>query len=199
MAGSILWTFTGLRLVHFSENEVDFGEGFSLMKVNDSIRSGWDRHFMSNENFDEAEKCGSYLVYRHRHDLLATEEAAICSQELQNGLAAVQIIKPTNSLGFIFHCEQWEGPRLSLNTAEHRPAINPGQWARMRYFDEQLQQAVPSMVTRVRRAMNGSNVEHKNCIILLQLALEHMHPLIGGLLHVMGMEAIFDSSNRFEF
>ncbi len=199
MAQTILWTFEGLRLVDFKEDEVDLGYGFSLMKVNDSIRSGWDHHFMSNENYEDAENCGSYLVYRRTHESLATDESAICNQELQNGLAAFQIVKPLPSLGFIFHCEQSNGAYLSLKTAEHRPPINPGQWARMRYFDRQLQGAVPAMITRVGRVMGGSNVEQKNCIILLQLALEHMHPLIGGLLHIMGMEAVFDSNNRHDF
>jgi len=180
-------------------DEMDLESGFSLMKVNDSIRCGWDHHFMSNENYEDAERCGAYLVFRRLHDVLATDEMAGCNQELQNGLAAFQIIKPTHSLGFIFQCEQWNGPLLSLKTAEHRPSQNPGQWASMREFDDDLRSQVPSMIARVRKTMNGSNVENKNSVILMQLALEHMHALIGGLLHVMGMEAIFDSSNRTDF
>jgi hypothetical protein len=34
MPEMILWTFTGLRLVDFEEDEIDLGSGFSLMKVN---------------------------------------------------------------------------------------------------------------------------------------------------------------------
>jgi hypothetical protein len=119
---------------------------------------------MSNENYEDAEKCGSYLVFRRRHDFLATDEAAICNQELQNGLAALHIVKPVHTLGFKFHCEQWNGSLLSLKSADHRPVINPGQWARMQYFDDYLQEAVPAMIARVRKAMNSSNVEQKNCI-----------------------------------
>jgi hypothetical protein len=181
------------------QDEVDLGHGFSLMKVNDSIRCGWGHHFMSNENYDDAAECGSYLVFRCVQDFLGTDQSAVGSQELQNGLAAFHILKPTHTLGFIFQCEQWSGPLLSLKTAEHRPAITPGQWARMREFDSSLRSRVPSMIATVRKTMKGTNVEHKNSIILMQLALEHMHPLVGGLLHVMGMEAIFDSSNRNDF
>jgi hypothetical protein len=169
------------------------------MKVNESIRSGWDHHFMSNENYEDAEACGSYLIFRRLHDFLVDDEAAACNQELQNGLAAFQIIKPTHTLGFIFQCEQWTGPHLSLKTAEHRPGVTPGQWARMREFDDGLRRQVPSMMARVRKTTNGANVEYKNSIILMQLALERMHALIGGLLHVMGMEAIFDSGSRTDF
>ena len=47
--------------------------------------------------------------------------------------------------------------------------------------------------------MNASNAERKNAVVFLQLALEHNHLLIAGLLSVMGMEAIFDSDNRNNF
>jgi len=55
------------------------------------------------------------------------------------------------------------------------------------------------MIAKVQTVMKSTNAERKNSIILLQLALEHMHPLIAGLLSVMGMEAMFDSSNRTDF
>src|SRR5437763_2429939 len=99
-SGSVLWTFTGLRLVYIEQEEVDIGGGFSLMRVNDSIRCGWDHYFMTNENYEEAEDCGSYLVFSRANDVLAADELAICSQELQNSLAAFHIIKPTHTLGF---------------------------------------------------------------------------------------------------
>jgi hypothetical protein len=69
----------------------------------------------------------------------------------------------------------------------------------MHEFDTGLLKHVPSMISRVLSTMSGANVERKNSIILFQLALEQMHPLIAGLLHIMGMEAIFDSSNRHDF
>jgi len=119
---SVIWTFTGLRYVYLEEqDEIDLGGGFSLVKPNESIRCGWDHHFMSNENYEDAEKCGSYLVFKRPQDFLAPDLAAACTQELQNGLVAFQIVKPTASLGFIFQCEQWDSPHLSLKTAEHSP------------------------------------------------------------------------------
>ena len=40
-SGSTTWTFTGLRYVYLEgRDEMDLESGFSLMKVNDSIRCG---------------------------------------------------------------------------------------------------------------------------------------------------------------
>jgi hypothetical protein len=55
------------------------------------------------------------------------------------------------------------------------------------------------MIQRVRLVMQGSSAERKNAVTFLQLGLEHSHPLIAGLLWVMGMEAIFDSDDRNDF
>jgi hypothetical protein len=196
---STMWTFTGLRYVHLGDQqESDLGGGFSLIKPNASLLSARDHHFMSNEEYDDAENCGSYLVFKRSQDILEDDQSALCRQELQNGMVAIQIVKPTDGLGFIFQCEQWNGS-LSLKSAERRPSITTGQWARMRIFDNDLRAQVPSMIIRVQNVMSAANAEPKNALILLQLALEHMHPLIAGLLNVMGMEAIFDSGNRTDF
>src|SRR5271165_5184622 len=69
----------------------------------------------------------------------------------------------------------------------------------MRAFDQELLDDVPSMINRVRRVMEGTRAELKNAVIFLQLGLEHSHPLVAGLLCVMGMEAIFDSEGRSDF
>ena len=52
---------------------------------------------------------------------------------------------------------------------------------------------VPALIERIQPVMDGSNVEQKNALTLLQLGLEHFHPYIAGLLWVTGLEAIFDS------
>jgi hypothetical protein len=49
------------------------------------------------------------------------------------------------------------------------------------------------------KLVNGPSAERRNAFILLQLGLEHFHPLISGLLWVMGLEAIFDSADRNDF
>ncbi len=58
---------------------------------------------------------------------------------------------------------------------------------------------VREMITRIQRVTDENQVQPINALILLQLGLEHFHPLIAGLFWVMGMEAIFDSANRNDF
>ena len=55
------------------------------------------------------------------------------------------------------------------------------------------------MIRGVQTITGGSNAEKKNAIHLLQLGLEHFHPLIAGLLWVMGLDAIFDSGAAQKF
>lgn len=47
--------------------------------------------------------------------------------------------------------------------------------------------------------MGGAAAEPKNAVYFLQMALEHLHPHISGLLCVMGLEAKFDSKGRQDF
>lgn len=194
----VIWAFAGLPGVHVADREeIDLGSGFSLMKPSEGILAARTTTLMSEEEYKEAGRCGSYLVAKMipKGDHPITD----CS-DLQNGLISFQIIKPTRTSGWMFLCEQWEeGPFLSLKTIERRPPMESGRWARMRGFDGEFLSQVPGMILRVTQAMRGTSAERKNAIILLQLALEHMHPLIAGLLHVMGMEAIFDSANRSDF
>ena len=179
---------------------IELGNSFTLMKPTPALLSARDHQIMSGQEYDEAANCGCYLVFKSAEEIDQPDHRAICTQELQNGLIAFQIIKPTETLGWIFQCEQWgNSPSLNLNTTERRFGMDSGEWARMREFDDELLAQVPTMISRVRQVMNGTNAERKNAIILLQLALEHMHPLIAGLLNVMGMEAIFDSRNRHDF
>ncbi len=77
--------------------------------------------------------------------------------------------------------------------------MSAGQWARMRSFDQELLDQAKGMLGRVQSALAGSDIAKKNAIHLLQLALEHPHPLIACLLGVIGMEAIFDSGDRWDF
>jgi hypothetical protein len=200
-SGSILWTFTGLRYVRIpNDDQIDLGEGFSLMRPSPAILSARDHRLMSEDEYDDAERCGSYLVLKVHEDADRDDIRAIHSGELHNGLIAFQIIKPIQTSGWTFQSEQWRGnPGLSLKNTERRPPMDPGQWARMREFDSECLAQVPSMISRVKKVMKGTNAARKNTIILLQLALEHMHPLIAGLLNVMGMEAVFDSGDRYKF
>ncbi|MGH9764567.1 MAG: hypothetical protein ACREAC_27340, partial [Blastocatellia bacterium] len=51
----------------------------------------------------------------------------------------------------------------------------------------------------VQDTLNGRDIAKKNATHLLQLALEHPHPLIACLLAVIGMEAVLKSNSRRDF
>ena len=157
---------------------------------------------MNSREFDEAARASRYLVRKSPLPALglgSPDDKEKSLEVFQNGLIAFQIIKPVQTLGFIFQGLELDGPAFNLETTYHRQPMDAGEWARMRAFDEEFFHKVPDMIRRVRQVMEGSSAEKKNAIIFLQLALEHMHPLIAGLLCVMGMEAIFDSENRNDF
>ena len=153
---------------------------------------------MNDFEYEDAAKVGAYLLLKSTQHLLQTNLIDESAEEFQNGLMAFQIIKPVQTLGFAFQGRE-TGGALSLEMTSKRPPTDAGQWARMRAFDDKLLAKVPEMIPRVRKVMQGTIAEHKNSIILLQLALEQSHPLIAGLLCIMGMEARFDSDGRHDF
>lgn len=118
---------------------------------------------------------------------------------LQDGLMAIQIVKPVRTLGLIFQGRDVEAEIFNLQRIEERSPMIPGEWAQRRILDQSFLDQVPDMIQRVTTAINSGNVEKKNAITLLQLSLEHFHPLIAGLLSVMGMEALFGSEHRNDF
>jgi hypothetical protein len=66
-------------------------------------------------------------------------------------------------------------------------------------FRHDLLGEAPLAIKGVLGLVNGPSAERRNAFILLQLGLEHFHPLIAGSLWVTGLEAIFDSDNRNDF
>jgi hypothetical protein len=194
----LVWSFAGTPGVQVPDKEeIDLGSGFSLLKPIEAMLGARDREIMSGEEYEEAGRCGWYLVFKTSPK---DDQSLFNTTDIQNGLISFQIIKPTRTSGWMFVCEQWKpGPALSLKSTERRPPMSCGRWAGMREFDKQLLSRVPEMILKVRRAFGETRAELKNAIILLQLGFEHMHPLIAGLLHVMGMEAVFDSGGRFDF
>ena len=77
--------------------------------------------------------------------------------------------------------------------------MDPGEWARLRRFDSDLIAQLCELIPKVLARMEKGSAEERNAVILLQLSLEHFHPLISGLLSVMGLEALFDSKDRNDF
>jgi hypothetical protein len=193
--------FTGLRSINIGDDEeVELIDGFSLLRPNDFLLSARDHYGMNQRQYDEAPRASRYLVHRRVTSILEPE-APYDTETIQNGLVAFQIIKPVQTLGFTFHGRDRGGPTFHPELSEERPPVVTGQWARMRQFDQQLLDQVPSMIKRVVSVMQGASVEKKNAVTFLQLGLEtnRYHQLIAGLLWVTGMEAIFDSGNRNDF
>jgi hypothetical protein len=131
------WIFTGLRSIDIgAEEEVELGDGFFLSKPNDFLLSARDHHAMNRREYDEAAQVSRYLVYKSVSPMhfMAEEldDRRNVAEVFQNGLVALQIIKPLPTLGFIFHGMAYGGPTFNLETVEQRSPMNPGGWARMR-------------------------------------------------------------------
>ncbi len=194
-----VWWFCGLRNIELPAAELRLTDDFSLMKPNDLILSARSKLQLNEHEFGEAARVSAYLVLRKTQPLIQSEQRDESLVDFQNGLMALQIIKPVQTLGFTFQGCTLRVPTFSLERIICRSPMDAGAWARMRMFDADLLRNVPDMIARVFKVMRGTNTEEKNSIIFLQLALEQNHPLIAGLLCVMGMEARFDSANRDDF
>lgn len=193
-------TYGGIRNVIIDPHDsLELKSGFSLIKPNDVLLSARHRDFMTGEEYKEAESVGTYLVYKSQQSAIRDEGRDESIEMFQHGLMAFQILKPVQTLGFIFQGSGKSGSALSPETTVRRPPTDGGKWARMRSFDSYFLAQLHDLIPMVCHVMQGTNAEHKNSFILLQLGLEQSHPLIAGLLCIMGMEARFDSSNRNDF
>jgi|GEM_PF-697583 len=197
-----IWTFAGLRNVDLGgQSELDLGYGQSLIKTNSFLLSARDRSLMSGLQYRDEENHSCYLVDRKIQPIFpdSNDQRQSCIERLQNALLAFQLLKPLQTSGFIFQGREGANATLHLEKTTLRLPMEAGTWARMRRFDREFLDRVPGFIQKVKRVMEGTEVEKKNALFLLQLALENPHPLISGLLAVMGMEAILDSSDRYEF
>ena len=189
--------FTGLRGVSLSEEKLDLGSGYYLTKPTPYLISARWKHMMSDSAYATMETLSCFFVLKEETSISPDLQAKV---RLQNGVMALQIVKPVKTFGFIFQGRDFEDAEtFNLQHIEARPEMVPGRWAQQRRFDKPLLDQVPDMIRRVNAAFSSGSVEKKNAVTLLQLSLEHFHPLISGLLCVMGMEALFDSENRNDF
>ncbi|MFZ1008878.1 MAG: hypothetical protein WAN65_18710 [Candidatus Sulfotelmatobacter sp.] len=196
-----LWTYGGIRnvVLDVAHDFLELGSGFSLIKPNDVLLSARHRYFMSEEEYKDAETVGTYLLYKSQQPANLPEKWDESLEVFQHGVMALQILKPVRTLGFVYQSSGKSGAAMSPGPTTHRPPTDAGQWARMRSFDSQFLSQVPDLIPKICQVMRGTNAEERNSIILLQLGLEQPHPLIAGLLCIMGMEARFDSVNRNDF
>ncbi len=201
--------FSGLRGIEAGEAaEVSLGGGFSLMKTNEYLLSARDKMDMTGREWDESANVSRYLVYKHETPPFPPKTYEGTYEEIKDGflsgLMALQVLKPIKTLGILFYGQFYDEALAApavfpLQRMERRPPMEPGPWACRKAFDQELLKRVPATIDSVQRIMKGPNAERRNAIILLQLGLEHFHPLVAGLLWVMGLEAIFDSGGKEKF
>jgi hypothetical protein len=197
---SCVWTFTGLYNVDMGgHDEVDLGGGFFLSRSTPSLLSVRSRVDLSGMQFDEMGALRCFLIHREPLPLIRGPERDKKINNFQNGLMALQVLKPLKTFGIIFQASEVGNDRLNLEKGCRRPPIDPGEWAGTRTFDTEFISQVPAIIESITRVMSGSATEPKNAINLLQLGLEHFHPLLTGLLCVMGLEAALDGKGRNDF
>jgi hypothetical protein len=91
--------FAGLRNVYIDgADELLLGEGFSLVKPNQFLLSARSRHALSEQQWSDAESASRYFVYRHPDPMSVEDDGRQIVEIMQNGLMALQIIKPVQTL-----------------------------------------------------------------------------------------------------
>jgi hypothetical protein len=183
--------FTALRDIALDgPDTIALTDDLSLVRPDQTfLAHRWDDVMTQAEIKDEA-TASRYLVCHYPAWTLNENATQQGRERLFNGLIAIHIVKPIQTLGIVHSVPGgWE----------RRPPMDAGSWARMRPFDDEFLRHVPSVIDRVQRAMAGNVSEPKNALALLQLGLEQFHPYIAGLLWVAGIDAMLGSSGREDF
>src|SRR5437899_1304095 len=99
-----LWTYGGIRNVVLDDayEFVELGSGFSLIQPNDVLLSARDRYFMSEEEYKAAATVSAYLLYKSQQSAYQAERWDESLEVFQHGVMALQILKPVQTLGFVF-------------------------------------------------------------------------------------------------
>lgn len=185
--------YTGLRdIAPQGDDEIPLSkDDLFLVRPNERLLSERWNYLMSEQEFTEAATASRYLVCKYPTSVPGLSDLQAKAKGMDRfyaGLMALQIIKPLQTLGFIYY-----------SGTESRPKMEPSRWALEKHFDNEMLARVPELIDRTQRVMDGDNAERKNALSLLQHGLEHFHPLIAGLFWVMGIEAILGSADRKDF
>lgn len=173
-------------------DSISLGDGLSLVRPNDELLSHRCDHVQGREEMEKEAQASRYLVCEHPQYVPGEELEEITERNTNRfyaGLMAIQVIKPIRTLGFVYRNQ----------AIERRSPMEPGSWARLNRFNDEMLLQVPTMIDRIQPVLDGENVKLKNALSLLQLGLEHFHPYIAGLLWITGLEAIFDSGSKDKF
>jgi hypothetical protein len=195
-----VWTITGVPGIGLeTETEVSLGTSLSLLSANPLLLSAVDSLDLNKQQCAEMTRCAWFLVHRAFQSPTRDAERDKSVELLQDALMAFQAVKPMETYGLIFQGVEFEQDRVTWESKRARWPMSAGEWARIRSFDQELLAQTKGMLGRIQSVMVGSDIGRKNAVHLLQLALEHPHPSIACLLAVTGMEAIFDSKDRWDF
>jgi len=155
---------------------------------------------LSKVQLQEIGEARWFLALQIPQSPLQSVNVADCVEQLQDVLMAFQIVKPIETYGLVFHgVESPSGRMLWKGMGDRRWPMIAGQWAQLRAFDEPLLNEAQAILSKVQQTMKGADIGKRNAVHLLQLALEHPHPLIACLLAVTGMEAILKNNGRRKF
>jgi hypothetical protein len=199
MSGALL-TVVGLRGVSLSPAaDTALSPEISLREASETLLSAGDLQVMSAVQRHAMRHSSWFLVQRTVSSIACTPNAEACYETIQDALMALQIVKPVETDGFFFQGDEQPNGAVRWHGTSIRWPMTAGRWAQMRTFDDDQLTIARSMLDRVRAVMSGSEIAKKNAMHLLQLALEHPHPYVACLLAVTGMEAIFDSKDRWDF
>lgn len=185
------------------ESEISLGDGLFLARAQvyrATIERDIAYFFLSRVRAQNVAKAEWVLGLRQAETLGRPADIPSTVEAFQNALMAFQIVKPIQTYGLILHgSELADGSPHLRGLTDRRWRMAAGQWAQLRVFDEPLLRQACEIVDDVRTIMKGSDIRKRNAVHSLQLALEHPHPHVSCLLAVMGMEAILDSSDRWDF
>lgn len=186
-----------------SESEISLGDGLFLAPAHvyqETIEKDIAHFFLSKVQAQEITNVKWVLGLRQGESPMQPTDIPSTVEAFQNALMAFQIVKPIQTYGLIFHgTELPDGSPQLRGLTDRRWGMTAGQWAQLRAFDEPLLGQAREIVGDVRTTMKGTDISKRNAVHSLQLALEHPHPYVSCLLAVMGMEAILDSRDRWDF
>jgi hypothetical protein len=191
-----LWSFTGLMGVDLSNSPVvRLPYDFFLSAKTPQLLSALNEGYMGSiRRMWWTQRLDAFFCLRSADSYPRSQHV----ERFQDGLMALQIIKPVQTLGLILQADDYSG-NFSGVSAQERPQMSAGAWAELRRFDKELIAKLEEIIPKVLSRMQSGSAEQKNSVNMLQFSLEHLHPLVKGLFAVMGLEAVFDSGGRSQF
>jgi hypothetical protein len=110
-----------LDIARAGHDEIPLGEGLYLVKPNDQLLASRWNWVQGQGEMDEEASASRYLVCKYPSWIFDVEPGVAAERGANRfyaGLMAIQVIKPIQTLGFIYRRQQ----------IERRPPMQPGSW-----------------------------------------------------------------------